>query len=183
MTRLHYRKQPFEQKAAGPLGVNGDGWQRILLSKNYGKTGTELRKSKSKFAKTLCLGELNHELDNSLEAYISCRFIPIDKKPGVRPIGIGEVIRRIIGKAIISVIKPDILNSAGSLQLCAGLPSGCEAAAHAMNDIFKEEDTDALLLVDASDAFNTLNRKFLLHNIKYLCPHMATYIRNCYRSG
>ena len=166
--------------AAGPSGVNADGWRRMLLSKNYGKTGIELRKSLAKFAKTLCLKELNHELDNSLEAYISCRLIPLDKKPGVRPIGIGEVIRRIIGKAIISVIKPDILNSAGSLQLCAGLPSGCEAAAHAMNDIFKEEDTDALLLVDASNAFNTLNRKVLLHNIKYLCPPMATYIRNCY---
>ena len=43
-----------------------------------------------------------------------------------------------------------------------------------MNDIFKEEDTDPLLLVDALNAFNTLNRKVLLHNIKYLCRHMAT---------
>ena len=52
--------------AAGPSGVNADGWRRMLLSKNYGKTGIELRKSLAKFAKTLCLKELNHELDNSL---------------------------------------------------------------------------------------------------------------------
>ena len=86
--------------------------------------------------------------DESLEAYVACRLIPLDKKPGVRPIGVGEVLRRIIGKSIISVIKPEILESAGSLHLCAGLPGGCEAAAHAMTTIFEEEE-DALLLLDA----------------------------------
>ena len=35
------------------------------------------------------------------------------------------------------------------------------------------------LLVDASNAFNALNRKVLLHNINYLCPSAATYVRNC----
>eukprot|EP00794_Sanderia_malayensis_P019270 gene19270-biopygen16155 len=110
----------------------------------------------------------------------ACKLIPLDKNPGVRPIGIGEVLRRIIGKAIISVIKPDILNSAGSLQLCAGTQAGCEAAAHAMHDIFEEEGTDALLLVDATNAFNSLNRRVLLNNIKFLCPPMATYVTNCY---
>ncbi|CAB4003656.1 Hypothetical predicted protein [Paramuricea clavata] len=78
-----------------------------------------------------------------VEAYVACRLIPLDKCPGVRPIGIGEVIRHIIGKSIISVIKPDILMSTGSLQLAAGLPSGCEAAAHAMEEIFQEDETDA----------------------------------------
>ena len=103
----------------------------------------------------------------------------LDKCPGVRPIGIGEVIRRIIGKSVISVIRPDILMSAGSLQLAAGLPSGCEATAHAMQEIFQEEATNAVLLVDASKAFNSLNRQVLRHNIRYLCPPMATYVRNC----
>ena len=58
--------------------------------------------------------------------------------------------------------------------------AGCEAAVHAMMEIFQEEDTDALLLVDASNAFNSLNRKVFLHNIKYLCPPLAIYTRNCY---
>ena len=88
--------------------------------------------------------------------------------------------RRIIGKSIIRVIKPDILESGGSLQLCTGLPSGCEAAVHAMKDIFEEEETDGLLLVNASNAFNSLNRETLLHNIKYICPPMAQYVNNCY---
>ena len=93
---------------------------------------------------------------------------------------VGEVLRRIIGKAIAATIKPDILPSAGSLQLCAGHQSGCEAAVHAMKDIFGEEDTDGVLLIDATNAFNSINREVLLHNIRYICPPMAMYIRNSY---
>ena len=88
--------------------------------------------------------------------------------------------RRIIGKAIIAEIKPDLVESAGCLQLCAGQKSGCEAAAHAMADIFAEEQNDAILLIDASNAFNSLNREALLHNIQYICPPISTYVRNCY---
>ena len=90
------------------------------------------------------------------------------------------MLRRIIGKAIVTEIKPDLATNAGCLQLCAGQPAGCEAAAHAMSEIFAEEETDAILLIDASNVFNSLNRKTLLHNIRYLCPTLATYIRNCY---
>ena len=66
------------------------------------------------------------------------------------------------------------------MQLCTGQKAGCEAAAHAMNEIMAEEATDGILLVDASNAFNSLNRASLLHNIRYLCPPLSTYIRNCY---
>ena len=171
--------------AAGPSDADADGWRRILVSKNFGKHGINLRSSIAKMTRVLCTEELQingnaNKETTSIEAYTACRLIPLDKNPGVRPIGIGEVLRRIIGKSIISVIRPDIVESAGNLQLCAGQPAGCEAAAHAMEEIFQEERTDAILLIDASNAFNALNRKVMLHNIKHLYPSMATYIRNCY---
>ena len=78
-------------------------------------------------------------------------------------------------------LKPELAEAAGCLQLCAGQKSGCEAAAHAMRNIFDEEETDAVLLIDASNAVNSLNRDALLHNIPYLCPPMSTYVRNCYK--
>ena len=99
---------------------------------------------------------------------------------GIRPIGIGEVLRRIIGKAIVTEIKVDLMESAGCLQLCAGQKSGCEAAAHAMREIFEQQGTDGVLFIDASNAFNCINRQALLHNVQYHCPPMATYLKNCY---
>jgi len=44
----------------------------------------------------------------------------LDKKPGVRPIGIGDVPRRILAKAILYIIGNDIQLAAGALQTCAG---------------------------------------------------------------
>ena len=133
--------------------------------------------------RTLPTQKIHIEPDQTttLEAFLACRLIPLDKNPGVRPIiGIGEVPGRNIEKYIVFAIKPQIMDRAGDLQLCAGQNSGCEAAVHAMSEIFAEDETDAVLLVDATNAFNSINRKVMLHNIKYICPAMAVYTFNCY---
>ena len=102
--------------------------------------------------------------------------------PGIRPIGVCEVIRRILGKAIMNVVADDVRAAAGPLQLCCGQDAGCEAAVHAMRTVFDTDTTDAILLVDATNAFNNLNRLVALHNIQYLCPSIATVLINCYRT-
>ena len=88
---------------------------------------------------------------------MSCHLIAQDKNPGVRPIGIGDTARRIISKAILNINREDIQEAAGCLQLCAGQISSIEAAVHAVRTLFEKEETEALLLVDASNAFNSLN--------------------------
>ena len=118
-----------------------------------------------------------------LEAFVASRLIALNKCPGVRPIGIGEVVRRIIAKAILSVVKLDILETAGSLQLCAGQDAGNEAAIHAMRAIYGDVATEAVLLVDASNAFNCLNRQVSLHNMQALCPPLAPILINTYRQN
>ena len=100
----------------------------------------------------------------------------------MRPIGIDEVLRRIIGKAIGWTLKTDIQESAGPLQTSTGLKGGAEAAIHAMKEIFDDDDTDAVILVDASNAFNALNRKVALHNIQIICPPFSTILINTYRA-
>ena len=74
------------------------------------------------------------------------------------PIGIGEVLRRIAGKVIMRVAKEDVINSVGSLQVCAGQNAGAKAAIHAMHDIYENNDTEAILLIDAENAFNIPSR-------------------------
>ena len=77
--------------------------------------------------------------------------------------------------------KEDVLEANGPLQLCAGHKSGSEAGIHAVHNLFEADDTDAVLLVDATNAFNSLNRAAALHNIRILCPALATYAINTYR--
>ena len=73
----------------------------------------------------------------------------------------------------------DIQDVAGSLQLCAGQPAGVEAVVHAS---FESNDTEAVLLVDGTNV-NSLNRKVALHNVRQLCPSLATMCINFYRSN
>ena len=82
----------------------------------------------------------------------------MDKSPGVRPIGVSEVLRRIIGKAIMTVLKSDILNVTGYQELCAGLESGCEVAAHAAMGIYEEDTVHGFIEIDTSNAFNSKKR-------------------------
>jgi len=96
--------------------MDANGWRRILASRNYGKVGEDLRSSLASMLKILCcqlMDPISKERD--IEAYLACRPIPLDKDPGVRPIGIGEVLRRIFGETLITVIKDDIMKAAGSL--------------------------------------------------------------------
>ena len=99
----------------------------------------------------------------------------------MRPIGIGEVTRRIAGKCISWVLCKDIQQAAGLLQAATGLQGGAEATIHSMKLISEQESTDGVILVDASNAFNSLNRKAALHNIRIVCPKISTVFINTYR--
>ena len=51
------------------------------------------------------------------------------------------------------------LEAAGTLQLCVGQEAESEAAIHAMCHIFEDAESEAVLLVNASNAFNSLNHR------------------------
>ena len=164
--------------AAGPSGIDAAGWRRLCCS--FQRESTDLCAAVADFARRI---STEHVDPVSLQAFLACRLIPLDKNPGVRPIGICEVVRRIVGKAVMAEIKTDVMQAAGPLQLCAGHEAGAEAAVHAMRVIFEDANTDGILFVDASNAFNNLNRSVALINIQYVCPPIATIIINCYRQN
>ena len=123
---------------------------------------------------------IDHTLITSLA---NSRIIALNKNPGIRPIGIGERLRRLMGKVVASTLKKDVQISVGPLQTCSGLKSGSEAAVHAMREYFDTEECEGILLIDAENAFNSLNRKTALHNIRISCPEISTFILNFYRKA
>ena len=126
----------------------------------------------------MCVEEL--ESTSSLESFVACRPILLDKKPDLRPIVVGKVLRRIAGKVVMMLFKNDITHAAGALQLSAGQDTGVGAVVLGMHDIFSEEKIKGVLLIDAKNVYNSINRKANLHNMKFLCPLISTYICNRY---
>ena len=100
-----------------------------------------------------------------LATFIAYRLIPPDKNPGVRPIGIAETVRCIVGKETMVVAGPAIQTTAGTVQLCAGQSAGCKAAVPALCNMFAETNCEGIIMVDASNALKSLNRAVALCNI------------------
>ena len=167
--------QPYTHGSAGPSGLNALGLRRLCTA--FQNKSADLCNSLAQVAKKLCTSYVDPQ---ALAPLMASRLIAVDKCPGVRPIGVGKLLDESIGKAIMTVLKEDILEAAGTSQLCAGHESGCEAAVDAMHQIFG--DAEAALLVDA---FNNLNRNAALHNIHVhtLCPPLATILTNTYRNS
>ena len=82
----------------------------------------------------------------------------------------------------MTISKQDVMKAAGALQVYAGQEAGTEAAVHAVYDILKDHTGETVLLINAENAFNAINRKAMLHNILIICPIISTYISNCYNT-
>ena len=160
--------------AAGPSSLDAYAWRRLCSI--FKSSSASLCQSLANVAKRLCTSFVDPWVVAPL---LTCRLMSLDKCPGIRPIGIGEMPRRIIAKTFLRIARGDIQDAAGSLQLCAGQISG-EAAVHSVREGFQNEDTEAVLLVDASNAFNSPIRMSALHNIRHLCPAIATILINYY---
>jgi len=48
--------------------------------------------------------------------------------------------------------------------------------------IYEQPECEAVLMVDAANAFNNINRKAIMHNIDIKCPSFAQYVRNTYKN-
>lgn len=143
--------------SAGPSGVDALGWRRLCTS--FWTASSDLCHSLASVARHISTSFIDPD---ALQPLLNCQLLALDKNPGVKPIGIGETSRRIIMKAVLYVVKQDVMDAAGCLQ---GQRAGCEAAVHAMRDIFADEGTEGILLVNASNAFNSLNRRAALLNM------------------
>ncbi len=161
--------------SAGPSGLDAEAWKRMLTC--FKQSSNRLCAALAAAAHCLCTADLTGE---DLSAFTASRLIPLNKNPGVRPIAVGEVFRRLICKAVMKVIEEDVLLATAPYQVCVGVPSACEAAVHTMDRLFRNPSIEGILLVDASNAFNALNRSAALHNIPRLCPALAQVFTNTY---
>ena len=168
--------------SGGPSLVDADIWKQLLCSNVHKSDSEALCTAVANVARCLCRTKY---AGNDLKTLLASRLIPLDKDPGaptaaVRPIGIGEVLRRIIGRSVIRFCEPEVRSACGTLQTSTGTSAGVESSIHAMKEIFDDDACEAVILVDADNAFNRLNRAVALENAKHTCPTLATYLSNTY---
>ena len=148
--------------AAGPSGLDVHCWRRLCTL----------------LAKRLCTTLVDPK---GISPLLASHLIVLDKCSGLKPIGISETHMRITVKAVLLITMSDLLDAAGPRQPCAGQIASIEAAAHVMRALFSHKNTDAVLLVDATNVFNPLNTQIELCNIQHLCPPFPIILIHTYR--
>ena len=110
----------------GPSGFDAQNWHRFLVTKSFRSSSLDLQNSFGNFIRTLCTRNLNTSIDDvadTLECFIANRSFPLNRNPGIRSVGVGEVIRRVIK----DIAKKEVQQAAGSLQVCVGQDAGAKA--------------------------------------------------------
>ena len=79
------------------------------------------------------------------------------------------------------MVRQDVFEVTDTDQLCNGRLGGCEAAVHAICHLFGTPECEAVLLANAQNAFNPLNRAVALLNVHNICPPLSRILINCYR--
>ena len=186
---LHYHPTVFDKNwgqacpkacnkdygSAGPSGLDADDWRRLFSA--FGQTSTNLCKLVAKFAKRLATSIIPPD---DLIVYNGCWLVALDKCPGVRLFGIGEVMRRITGRIIADCIRQDLTSLGENMPLCFGQQCGIEPATHSLRHSFDDPENEAILLIDAENPFNVLDRRTALENVKALCPSLNVALQNSY---
>ena len=87
--------------SAGLSGIDVTGWCRICAA--FHRKSSYLCTAFALVGRRLC-SDFVAPAAAPLLAFLACRLIPLDKNPGVRLTGVCEVIRRILGKAVMEVV-------------------------------------------------------------------------------
>eukprot|EP00957_Ditylum_brightwellii_P185088 14094998-Ditylum_brightwellii.AAC.1 len=132
------------QGAAGQGGVDSIAWRDWILQ--YGIASRKLREGVATVARWLAN---TRPAWAAYQALVTGRLIVLDKCPGIRPVGIGEILFRMIGKCIIAVCGDEVAKACGIHQLCFILKAGIEGAVYSMKQMWDDhakEDGWGILL-------------------------------------
>jgi hypothetical protein len=102
---------------------------------------------------------------------------------GLRPIAIGETIRRLVSKCCCEATSEDAKIFFGPLQVGVSTEGGAEAAVHAARRLAKEFGNDPgkiMLKVDFSNAFNMVDRTEMIAQVYDKFPSLYRWVEYCY---
>ena len=94
----------------------------------------------------------------------------------------GEVLRRLTSKCLARAIRHSVLSSLSPLQLGACVKGGFEAVIHAASHLmsFSTPSQCWTLLLDFSNAFNSINREAIFVETRRRSSTISAWMESCY---
>jgi hypothetical protein len=140
------------KSAGGPSGLTANHLRRAFL-----KEGSELPKHLAALFSRLINGAGDNDIISGLLG--ACRLIPLLKPTGgIRPIAIGEILRRICGRILLARHASSARLSLEPIQIGVGTKNGGIAAFHATATFWAAHPGKVLLNIDLANAFNRMSR-------------------------
>ena len=101
----------------------------------------------------------------------------------VRPIAIGEVLRRLTSRCLCAMVKSKAADYFSPHQLGVACPGGAETMVHSLRacvDRHWEDDDFVVLKVDLRNAFNNVSRQAVLDQCHSHFPELFPWVSWCY---
>ena len=100
---------------------------------------------------------------------------------GIRPIAVGELIRRIAGKVLVKRYQPAISRTLAPTQLGVAAPRGVETVIHNVQRwILGQKKGEILAQIDLKNAYGCVDRQVFLAAIEEKVPSLLPYAMACY---
>ena len=96
-----------------------------------------------------------------------------------RPIAIGASWYRLLGKSALYVIGDSVGRKLAPLQFAVGIPDGISIAASLLQN-FRNDDENAILSIDLSNAFNSIRRSKIYAGLKQFAPQLLSFFKWSY---
>ena len=162
--------------APGPSGLRPRHLQDILQGDSVG--ASRLLEGLSLLTELCETGNLPVAAANCLCA---ASLIALKKPSGnrVRPIAVGETLRRVVEKFLARLPQTrECIHAMEPIQQGMGTPAACERLGRSLQQYIDGRDLPAdsvILQVDLSNAFNTVDRSAVLAGVSHLTPHLLPW--------
>lgn len=171
----------FPLSSSGGIGGLRPRHLKDLTSFTCGESANRLLKAIASLVDVVKFGEVQKDI---AKIFFGASLTALMKgEDDVRPIAVGIVWRRLAGKIACYNVKDNLVKKLKPIQLGFGVKGGAEALVHAVRSFCtaKHEGPMALVKFDFGNAFNMLFRKFMLGEVKDICPELLPLLQQAYR--
>ncbi len=136
-----------------------------LINKSNGSAGFEFLKSVTRLVGIISEGKIPEIIR---PFFFGAKLIALNKKDGgLRPIAVGNTLRRIISKCAGYSVSDKRKTDFGMKQVGCGMKRGAEVAAHLFRNLCETDNPKdhVILKLDFKNAFNSLNRETMLNSV------------------